>query len=71
MRNVRGCFVILVEISKDFGRFQGRATEVDAKQQLFAWSLVHGYAQLLTANRFKKDDKPSMNILDIIPDLQC
>jgi len=39
------------------------------KQQMFVWSLVHGYAQLLTTDRFKKDTMQGMNIFDIIPDL--
>ncbi|WP_295510927.1 TetR/AcrR family transcriptional regulator [uncultured Sulfitobacter sp.] len=69
MRHVGACFVILADLSKDFGRYHGDAAEVEAKQQMFAWSLVHGYAQLLTDNRFKKDAMQGMNILDIIPDL--
>ena len=70
MRRVGACFVILADIAMDFGQFAGGAEKVDAKQQMFVWSLVHGYAQLLTANRFKKDDMLGMSILDIIPDLR-
>ncbi|MCH2094070.1 MAG: TetR/AcrR family transcriptional regulator [Rhodobacteraceae bacterium] len=69
MRNVGACFQILADVSKDFGKFEGAQTKVEAKQQMFAWSLVHGYAQLLTANRFKKDDMLGSSIIDIIPDL--
>lgn len=67
MRRVGACFVILSDISKDFGHFEGDPASVDAKQQMFLWSLVHGYAQLLTANRFKKDAMLGAGILDIIP----
>lgn len=70
MRHVGECFVILADISKDFGHFEGDSAKVEAKQQMFLWSLVHGYAQLLTANRFKKDDMLEASILDIIPELR-
>lgn len=69
LRHVGACFVILADLSKDFGRYHGDAAKVEAKQQMFVWSLVHGYAQLLTADRFKKDTMQGMNIFDIIPDL--
>ena len=69
MRQVGACFVILADISKDFGQFEGDPASVDAKRQMFLWSLVHGYAQLLTANRFKKDAMLGAGILDIIPDM--
>lgn len=69
MRHVGACFAILADLSTNFGRFSGDAATVDAKQQMFAWSLVHGYAQLMTANRFKKDAMVGLSILDIIPDL--
>ena len=70
MQYVGACFVILADIAKDFGHFAGETAAVDAKQQMFLWSLVHGYAQLLTANRFKKDEMLKASILDIIPKLQ-
>jgi AcrR family transcriptional regulator len=70
IKHVGACFVILADIAKDFGQFAGEAAEVDAKQQMLLWSLVHGYAQLLTANRFKKDEMLKASILDIIPKLQ-
>ena len=69
MRHVGACFVILADIAKGMGRYEGTEAQIDAKQQMFVWSLVHGYAQLLTANRFKKDDMLRMSILDILPDL--
>ncbi|MCH2164862.1 MAG: TetR/AcrR family transcriptional regulator [Marinovum sp.] len=70
MRRVGACFLILADIAKGFGHFEDDATQVEAKQQIFVWSLVHGYAQLLTANRFKKADMMGLGILDIIPDLR-
>ena len=70
MRHVGACFGILADLSKNFGRFAGDTATVDAKQQMFAWSLVHGYAQLMTANRFKKEAMVGLSILDIIPDLR-
>ena len=69
LRHVGACFVILADLSKDFGRYHGDASEVVAKQQMFVWSLVHGYAQLLSANRFKNDAMQGKSIMDIIPDL--
>lgn len=69
MRSVGACFVVLADISKDFGHFEGDPASVDAKQQMFLWSLVHGYAQLLTANRFKKDTMLGAGIMDIVPDM--
>jgi AcrR family transcriptional regulator len=70
LRHVRACFSILAENSKDFGRFDGDAEKVAARQQMFLWSLVHGYSQLLTANRFKKESMLGESILDILPDLR-
>jgi len=70
LRHVRACFAILAENSNDFGRFDGDAEKVAARQQMFLWSLVHGYAQLLTANRFKKESMLGESILDILPDLR-
>ena len=69
LRHVRACFVILAENSRGFGKFDGDAEDVEAKQQMFLWSLVHGYAQLLTAKRFKMDRMLEVGILDILPDL--
>lgn len=70
MQHVGKCFVILADISKGFGHFTDDPARVDAKQQMFLWSLVHGYSQLLTANRFKKDNMLGAGILDIIPELR-
>ncbi len=70
LHHVRACFAILAENSKDFGRFEGDAEKVAARQQMFLWSLVHGYSQLLTANRFKKESMIGEGILDILPDLR-
>ena len=70
LRHVRACFAILAENSKDFGHFDGDAEKVAARQQMFLWSLVHGYAQLFTANRFKKESMLGESILDILPDLR-
>lgn len=68
--HVRACFAILAENSKGFGRFDGDPEKVAARQQMFLWSLVHGYSQLLTANRFKKESMLGESILDILPDLR-
>lgn len=70
MLQVRTCFLVLADISTEFGHFEGDAETVAARQQMFLWSLVHGYAQLLTANRFKKDSMSGACIIDIIPDLR-
>jgi len=69
LRHVRACFAILSENSNGFGRVAGDAEKVAARQQMFLWSLVHGYSQLLTANRFKKESMLGESILDILPDL--
>jgi AcrR family transcriptional regulator len=69
LRHVRACFVILADNSRGFGSFDGDAEKVAARQQMFLWSLVHGYAQLLTANRFKKESMLGESIVDILPDL--
>lgn len=70
LHHVRACFAILAENSADFGRFDGDAGKVAARQQMFLWSLVHGYSQLLTANRFKKESMLGESILDILPNLR-
>lgn len=70
LQHVRACFAILAENSKNFGRFNGDPEKVSARQQMFLWSLVHGYSQLLTANRFKKESMLGESILDILPDLR-
>ena len=37
------------------------------ENQSFLWSLVHGYAQLVTAKRFKKENMKGLSITDILP----
>ena len=67
MREVRACFVILSEISSDLGWHIGSIDEQNGKGQVALWSLVHGYAQLVTAGRFKKENMKDLSILDILP----
>ncbi len=69
MVQVRACFVILAAASKDLGWHSGTADEQDGKGQVALWSFVHGYAQLVTAGRFKKDNMQGLSILDILPAL--
>jgi AcrR family transcriptional regulator len=67
MREVRACFVILAEGSVGLGWHEGSVDEMNGKGQVALWSLVHGYAQLVTAGRFKKDNMKGLSILDILP----
>ena len=67
MREVGACFVILTDISSDLGWHIGSVDEQNGKGQVALWSLVHGYAQLVTAGRFKKENMKGLSILDIIP----
>lgn len=67
MQEVRACFVILAHISEDLGWHGGTADEVSGKGQVALWSFVHGYAQLVTAGRFKKDNMKGLSILDVVP----
>ena len=67
MREVGACFVILADISTDLGWHAGSVDEQNGKGQVALWSLVHGYAQLVTAGRFKKDNMKGLSILDIFP----
>ncbi|MEM8980906.1 MAG: TetR/AcrR family transcriptional regulator [Pseudomonadota bacterium] len=64
---VRDCFVTLADVSQGLGDFSGTPEQIAARQQMYLWSVVHGYAQLLTANRFKKDDMQGTRITDILP----
>ncbi len=66
LRNVGACFTVLADVSQELGGFDPQNA---AKGQMYLWSFVHGYAQLLTANRFKKDDMQGLDVLDIFPDL--
>lgn len=67
MREVGACFVILADISAGLGWHEGTVDEQNGKGQVALWSLVHGYAQLVTAGRFKKDNMKGLSILDILP----
>lgn len=67
MKQVGACFVILAEISEDLGWHIGSPHEKSGKGQVALWSFVHGYAQLLTAGRFKKDNMQGLSILDVLP----
>lgn len=67
MAAVRACFVILADISADLGWHTGTIDQRNGKGQIALWSLVHGYAQLMTSGRFKKDNMQGMTILDVLP----
>lgn len=67
MAQVRACFVILADISEDLGWHTGSIDQRNGKGQIALWSLVHGYAQLLTSGRFKKDNMQGLSILDVLP----
>ena len=67
MREVGACFIILADIAEDLGWYDGNVDEVNGKSQVALWSLVHGYAQLVTAGRFKKTNMQNLSILDIFP----
>lgn len=67
MAQVRACFVVLADISEDLGWHAGSIEQRNGKGQIALWSLVHGYAQLLTSGRFKKDNMQGLSILDVLP----
>ncbi len=67
MREVGACFVILADISVGLGWHEGSADAQNGKGQVALWSLVHGYAQLVTAGRFKKNNMKGLSILDVLP----
>lgn len=67
MAEVRACFVILADISEGLGWHTGSIDQRNGKGQIALWSLVHGYAQLLTSGRFKKDNMQGLSILDVLP----
>lgn len=69
LRCVGECFAVLADVSKNLSGFNTSDDQADAKGQMFLWSFVHGYAQLLTANRFKKADMQGLDVLDIFPKL--
>jgi len=62
------CFNILVDVSEELNWHQGTSKEVSGKSQVALWSFVHGYAQLVTARRFKKEHMQGLSIMDILPD---
>jgi hypothetical protein len=54
-------------VAKDLGWHTGTSEVVTGKSQIALWSFVHGYAQLITAGRFKKDNMKNLSVLDILP----
>ena len=70
MQEVRACFIILADISKDLGWHTGTAHEMTGKGQIALWSFVHGYAQLIVAGRLKKENMKGLSILDILPTIR-
>ncbi len=64
---IRKCFIILADISRDLGWHDGAERQREGKGQVALWSLVHGYAQLVNAGRFKKDNMKGLSILDVFP----
>ncbi len=67
LKHVGDGFAILADVSGELGLFGDDDPQAAAKAQMFVWSLVHGYAQLATANRFKKANMQGLDILDIFP----
>ena len=67
LQEVRACFITLADASEDLGWHQGTADQKTGKGQVALWSFVHGYAQLITAQRLKKDNMQGLSILDILP----
>ena len=61
------CFEILVDVSEELNWYKGTPIEVSGKSQVALWSFVHGYAQLVTAKRFKKEHMKGLSIMDILP----
>ena len=68
LTEVGKCFNILVDVSEELNWHQGKSKEVSGKSQVALWSFVHGYAQLVTARRFKKEHMQGLSIMDILPD---
>lgn len=69
MQQVRACFIILADISEELGWHAGTVDEMNGKGQVALWSFVHGYAQLVTAGRLKKDNMKGLSILDVMPSI--
>ena len=70
LEQIRACFVILADCSTDLGWHHGSLEDKAGKGQVAIWSLVHDYAQLVTAGHFKKDNMKGLSILDILPIIQ-
>ena len=56
LEEIRTCFVILADASEDLSWHQGTVDQKTGKGQVALWSFVYGYAQLITAQRLKKDN---------------
>lgn len=69
-REIRACFSRLADGSVDLGWHTGDEEEKNGKTQVALWSIVHGYSQLVTAERFKKDNMKALSILDILPKIE-
>ena len=67
---IKNCFTILADVAKDLGWHSGLAEDCAAKAQLALWSFVHGYSQLVTAGRVKKESMQALSILDILPKIK-
>ena len=67
MKEVGACFEILSDVARELNWYKGLPDEVNGKSQVALWSLVHGYAQLVTAKRFKKENMKGLSITDILP----
>ena len=70
MQEIRTCFLILADISEELGWHTGSIDEINGKGQAALWSFVHGYAQLIVAGRFKKENMKGLSILDILPPIR-
>ncbi|MBI1236912.1 MAG: hypothetical protein GC188_09545 [Alphaproteobacteria bacterium] len=67
LEQVGACFAVLADISQELDLFPNTGADAAARGQVFVWSLVHGYAQLATAGRFKKEAMKGLDILSIFP----
>ena len=68
LANIGDCFSILADISQELDLLTDTDHNAAAKAQMFVWSLVHGYAQLVTANRLKKSEMQGVDILSVFPE---
>ena len=67
LEEIRTFFMILADASEDLSWHQSTADQKTGKGQVALWSFVHGHAQLITAQRLKKDNMQDLSILDILP----